>query len=44
MTKLGIAYGGYGYLDRSRALQLGHWPVEGVDLNFETVEISARLT
>ena len=40
MSKLHLTYGGYVYLDRTRALQSGQVQVEGVDLNFETVEIS----
>lgn len=40
VTKLGLTYGGYIYLDRTRALQSGQVQPEGVDLNFETVGIS----
>lgn len=40
MSKLALTYGGYVYLDRTRALQSGQVQAEGVDLNFETVEIS----
>lgn len=40
MADLKLTYGGYVYLDRTRALQSGQVRAEGVDLNFQTVEIS----
>ena len=40
MSKLSLTYGGNIYLDRTRALQSGQVQAEGVDLNFETIEIS----
>ena len=40
MSKLRLTYGGYVYLDRTRALQFGQVAVEGVDFNFESIEIS----
>ncbi len=40
MERLRLTYGGYVYLDRTRALQFGQVAPEGIDLNFETVEIS----
>lgn len=40
MNNLQLTYGGYVYLDRTRALQSGQVRAEGVDLTFVTVEIS----
>lgn len=40
MGRLHLTYGGYVYLDRTRALQSGQVQPEGIDLNWESIEIS----
>jgi 4,5-dihydroxyphthalate decarboxylase len=40
VSKLPLTYGGYVYLDRTRALQTGQVTPAGIDLNFQVVEIS----
>jgi 4,5-dihydroxyphthalate decarboxylase len=40
VSRLQLTYGGYVYLDRTRALQTGQVQPKGVDLNVQVVEIS----
>src|SRR5262245_11701882 len=40
MSALRLTYGGYVYLDRTRALQTGQVQPKGVELNVQVVEIS----